>query len=146
MQTAKQLIGGRWLTTVVAYERLGEALKPASGDVAALFAEGSAAKAQAAVAAALQAFEHTAWKRSPRLRAEVLLEFAKRPDARSGAKKTRRIADRLRSGTVWSNSHNRRFAEAQTGGLHDSGSGRLHGAEGRNDFLQTKHFYFETNP
>jgi len=82
MQTAKQLIGGRWLTTVGAHERLGEAFNPASGEVAALFAEGSATEAQAAVAAALQAFEHTAWKRSPRLRAEVLLDFATRLDAR----------------------------------------------------------------
>lgn len=59
-------------------------------------------------------------------------------------KKSRRVAARLRSGTVWSNSHNRLFAEAETGGFRDSGYGRLHGAEGLNDFLQTKHFYFET--
>ncbi len=63
----------------------------------------------------------------------------------SDMKKSRRIAARLRSGTVWSNSHNRLFAEAETGGFRDSGYGRLHGAEGLNDFLQTKHFYFETN-
>lgn len=62
------------------------------------------------------------------------------------AKKSRRIAARLRSGTVWSNAHNRLFAEAETGGFRDSGYGRLHGVEGLNDFLQTKHFYFETNP
>jgi betaine-aldehyde dehydrogenase len=61
-------------------------------------------------------------------------------------KKVRRIAAQLRTGTVWSNSHNRLFAEAETGGYRDSGYGRLHGAEGLNDFLQTKHFYFETNP
>ena len=59
-------------------------------------------------------------------------------------KKARRIAARLRSGTVWCNSHNRLFAEAETGGFRDSGYGRLHGVEGLNDFLQTKHFYFET--
>ncbi|MFZ2737273.1 MAG: aldehyde dehydrogenase family protein [Burkholderiaceae bacterium] len=63
----------------------------------------------------------------------------------SDAKKSRRIASQLRSGTVWSNSHNRLFAEAETGGFRDSGYGRLHGAEGLNDFLQTKHFYFETH-
>ncbi len=61
------------------------------------------------------------------------------------AKKIRRIATQLRSGTVWSNCHNRLFAEAETGGFRDSGYGRLHGVEGLNDFLQTKHFYFETN-
>lgn len=58
--------------------------------------------------------------------------------------KFRRVASQLRSGTVWSNCHNRLFAEAETGGFRDSGYGRLHGAEGLNDFLQTKHYYFET--
>jgi betaine-aldehyde dehydrogenase len=62
----------------------------------------------------------------------------------SDATKSRRIAAQLRSGTVWSNAHNRLFAEAETGGFRDSGYGRLHGVEGLNDFLQTKHYYFET--
>jgi acyl-CoA reductase-like NAD-dependent aldehyde dehydrogenase len=57
----------------------------------------------------------------------------------------RRMAARLRFGTVWSNSHNKLFAEAETGGYGDSGYGKLHGIEGMNDFMQTKHFYFETN-
>jgi betaine-aldehyde dehydrogenase len=61
------------------------------------------------------------------------------------ATRVRRVAGQLRSGTVWSNSHNRLFAEAETGGFRDSGDGRLHGLEGMNDFLQTKHFYFETH-
>ncbi len=56
------------------------------------------------------------------------------------------VGGEARIGTVWSNCHNRLFAEAETGGFRDSGYGRLHGAEGLNDFLQTKHFYFETNP
>jgi acyl-CoA reductase-like NAD-dependent aldehyde dehydrogenase len=50
----------------------------------------------------------------------------------------------LRSGTVWANTHNKLFPEAETGGHHDSGYGRLHGQEGLNDFMATKHFYFET--
>jgi acyl-CoA reductase-like NAD-dependent aldehyde dehydrogenase len=58
--------------------------------------------------------------------------------------RARRIATRLNFGTVWCNSHNRLFAEAETGGYRDSGYGKLHGIEGLNDFLQTKHFYFET--
>lgn len=61
------------------------------------------------------------------------------------ATRVRRIGAQLRAGTVWSNTHNRLFAEAETGGFRDSGYGRLHGAEGLNDFLQTKHYYFETN-
>lgn len=78
MQTAKQLINGQWLTTVSGAERVGQSINPATGEVAALFADGTAAEAQTAVAAALQAFETTAWRRSPRLRAEVLLDFATR--------------------------------------------------------------------
>ena len=59
-------------------------------------------------------------------------------------RKARRVATRIRSGTVWSNTHNRLFAEIETGGYRDSGYGKLHGVEGLNDFMQTKHFYFET--
>src|SRR5690606_23335917 len=55
----------------------------------------------------------------------------------------RRVARKIRTGTVWSNTHNKLFAEAETGGHHDSGYGRLHGVEGLNDFLATKHFYYE---
>ncbi|TFL15206.1 aldehyde dehydrogenase family protein [Pusillimonas caeni] len=56
----------------------------------------------------------------------------------------RRMASQLKFGTVWHNAHNRLFAEAETGGYGDSGYGKLHGIEGLNDFMQTKHFYFET--
>jgi acyl-CoA reductase-like NAD-dependent aldehyde dehydrogenase len=59
------------------------------------------------------------------------------------ATRARRIARRLRSGTVWMNSHNRLFPEAETGGSRDSGYGRLHGVQGLDDFLQTKHVYYE---
>jgi betaine-aldehyde dehydrogenase len=44
--------------------------------------------------------------------------------------------------TAWAASNT--FAEAETGGYGDSGYGKLHGLEGMNDFMQTKHFYFET--
>jgi acyl-CoA reductase-like NAD-dependent aldehyde dehydrogenase len=52
-----------------------------------------------------------------------------------------RIARGIRSGTVWINAHNKLFAEAETGGYRESGFGRLHGVEGMNDFLETKHIY-----
>jgi betaine-aldehyde dehydrogenase len=55
--------------------------------------------------------------------------------------RAQRIARRIRAGTVWINAHNKLFAEAETGGYRDSGFGRLHGAEGMNDFLETKHIY-----
>tara|TARA_R110001599_G_scaffold347637_1_gene574105 strand:- start:965 stop:2428 length:1464 start_codon:yes stop_codon:yes gene_type:complete len=54
-----------------------------------------------------------------------------------------RIARRVRSGTVWLNSHGRLIAEAETGGYGESGLGRLHGIEALNDFLETKHVYLE---
>lgn len=56
----------------------------------------------------------------------------------------RRMASRLNFGNVWCNSHNRLFAEAETGGYGDSGYGKLHGWEGMYDFMKTKHFYLET--
>lgn len=55
-----------------------------------------------------------------------------------------RTARAIRSGTVWINSHLRLFAEAETGGYGRSGLGRLHGVEGLNDFLETKHIYLQT--
>ncbi|MEM6729774.1 MAG: aldehyde dehydrogenase family protein, partial [Pseudomonadota bacterium] len=54
-----------------------------------------------------------------------------------------RVARALRSGTVWLNSHAKLLAEAETGGFGRSGVGRLHGIEGLNDFLETKHIYLE---
>ena len=50
-----------------------------------------------------------------------------------------RLARNLRTGTVWINGHMRLFAEIETGGYKDSGIGRLHGVEGLEAFLQTKH-------
>jgi acyl-CoA reductase-like NAD-dependent aldehyde dehydrogenase len=54
-----------------------------------------------------------------------------------------RVSRALRAGTVWLNSHNRLLAEGETGGYRQSGLGRLHGVEGLNDFLETKHVYLE---
>jgi betaine-aldehyde dehydrogenase len=54
-----------------------------------------------------------------------------------------RVSRAIRSGTVWLNSHTRLLAEGETGGYGQSGIGRLHGVEGLNDFLETKHVYLE---
>ncbi len=54
-----------------------------------------------------------------------------------------RVSRAIRAGTVWVNSHTRLFAEGETGGYGQSGLGRLHGIEGLNDFLETKHVYIE---
>ena len=56
-----------------------------------------------------------------------------------------RTGRKLRFGTVWLNCHNRLLAEAETGGYRESGIGRLHGTEAMNDFLETKHVYFEVD-
>lgn len=54
-----------------------------------------------------------------------------------------RISRAIRAGTVWLNCHSRLFPEGETGGYGQSGLGRLHGIEGLNDFLETKHIYME---
>lgn len=54
-----------------------------------------------------------------------------------------RMARKIRFGNVWLNCHNRLFPEAETGGYRESGIGRMHGVEALNDFLETKHIYFE---
>ncbi len=53
--------------------------------------------------------------------------------------KAQRTAAELHCGTVWINSHLRILAEAEIGGYKESGIGRLHGVEGLEAFLQTKH-------
>ncbi len=52
-----------------------------------------------------------------------------------------RLARTIKSGTVWINDHNRLIPEVETGGRGDSGIGRLHGVEGLNEFLETKHVF-----
>lgn len=54
-----------------------------------------------------------------------------------------RMGRKLKFGTVWLNCHNRLLAEVETGGYRESGIGRLHGVEAMNDFLETKHIYYE---
>lgn len=58
----------------------------------------------------------------------------------------RHMARRLKFGNVWVNAHNRLFAEIETGGYRQSGFGRLHGVEGLNDFMETKHVFMPCNP
>jgi acyl-CoA reductase-like NAD-dependent aldehyde dehydrogenase len=57
----------------------------------------------------------------------------------------RQIARRIKFGNVWVNAHNRLFAEIETGGYRQSGFGRLHGVEGLNDFMETKHVFMPCN-
>ena len=55
-----------------------------------------------------------------------------------------RLAARIKSGTVWINAHLKLHAEIETGGYRESGIGRLHGVEGLDEFLQTKHVSWQT--
>ena len=55
-----------------------------------------------------------------------------------------RAANRIKSGTVWLNAHMKLHAEIETGGYRESGIGRLHGTEGLDEFLQTKHISWQT--
>lgn len=54
-----------------------------------------------------------------------------------------RAASRIKSGTVWLNAHMKLHAEIETGGYRESGVGRLHGVEGLDEFLQTKHISWQ---
>ena len=53
--------------------------------------------------------------------------------------RAQRVAARIKAGTVWINMHGRLAAEIETGGYKESGLGRLHGVQGLEEFLQTKH-------
>jgi len=57
--------------------------------------------------------------------------------------RAQRVAARIRAGTVWLNMHGRLAAEVETGGYRESGIGRLHGVQGLEEFLQTKHVAWE---
>ncbi len=57
--------------------------------------------------------------------------------------RAQRVASGVKSGNVWINGHARLHAEVATGGYKESGLGLLHGVEGLEAFLQTKHVSWE---
>lgn len=61
----------------------------------------------------------------------------------SDLQRAQRVAQRIQAGTVWINMHGRLAAEIETGGYKESGIGRLHGVQGLEEFLQTKHVAWE---
>lgn len=63
--------------------------------------------------------------------------------SQNGGRALRR-SRRIRAGTVWINSHLRLFAEGETGGFGRSGLGRLHGPDGLDGFLETKHIHLDS--
>lgn len=77
-QTARHLIAGQW----VEGRDSAPIHDPADGGIVGRVPLGGRAQAEAAVAAAAQAFDSTLWRHSPNQRASVLLAFADRLDAR----------------------------------------------------------------
>lgn len=73
-QTARHWIDGEWVAS--ADNATADAINPANGERLGAFASGGLAEAIAAVAVARRIFDSTAWSRQPRLRAQVLLEWA----------------------------------------------------------------------
>jgi acyl-CoA reductase-like NAD-dependent aldehyde dehydrogenase len=55
------------------------------------------------------------------------------------------LARRLRFGSIWQNAGVSLMPEAETGGFKQSGLGRLHGAEGLHDFLETKSIFLNAH-
>ncbi|HVW56947.1 MAG TPA: aldehyde dehydrogenase family protein [Rhizobiaceae bacterium] len=80
IECARHWIGGRWVPSTDRGE--AESIDPATGAPVGRFADGGAADAASAIAAARDAFERTDWARSPRLRQDVLLEWAARLELR----------------------------------------------------------------
>lgn len=82
MSLVKHYINGQWVTAVSGQPKMGQVTNPANSQPVHEFCDGGLPEAQAAVTAARQAFDNSAWRNSPRLRAEVLLDFANRLLAR----------------------------------------------------------------
>lgn len=61
----------------------------------------------------------------------------------SDLRRAQRVAGAVKAGTVWLNMHGRLAAEIETGGYRESGLGRLHGMQGMDEFLQSKHIAWD---
>lgn len=78
--TAQPWIGGQWMPFSGA---VADSIDPSTGEVLGQFADADLGVAEAAIAAARQAFIYGDWAHAPRLRAAVMLEFADRVERRS---------------------------------------------------------------
>jgi betaine-aldehyde dehydrogenase len=77
----QHLIDGQWLPS--ADGARGASTDPSSGDLIGHFSDGGVAEAKAATAAARRAFLNPGWSQNPRLRQQVMLEWASRLEARA---------------------------------------------------------------
>jgi betaine-aldehyde dehydrogenase len=80
MSAARHWIGGQWITDGA----LSDSVNPANDAVLGQAHVGSAALAAQAAAEARRVFFGTTWSQAPRLRAQVLFEFADRLEAAKG--------------------------------------------------------------
>ncbi|SJX65838.1 probable aldehyde dehydrogenase (mitochondrial) [Sporisorium reilianum f. sp. reilianum] len=60
--------------------------------------------------------------------------------------RARRVAKRLRHGTVWVNTYGSYTPAAEWGGFGLSGNGRELGSKGLDEYIETRHEWVETNP
>jgi betaine-aldehyde dehydrogenase len=54
-----------------------------------------------------------------------------------------RMSKGIKAGTVWINTYNKNFPEAEFGGYKQSGLGRTRGIDGLMEYCETKHVHFE---
>ncbi|MFJ9500433.1 aldehyde dehydrogenase family protein [Brevibacillus centrosporus] len=54
-----------------------------------------------------------------------------------------RMSKGIKAGTVWINTYNKNFPEAEFGGYKQSGLGRTRGVDGLMEYCETKHIHFE---
>jgi betaine-aldehyde dehydrogenase len=78
---ALNLIGGHWQPALSGGD--AASLNPADGSEIGRFAASDASDAQAAISAARAAFEKPDWAQSPRLRQQVMLQWADRLEKRA---------------------------------------------------------------
>lgn len=57
-----------------------------------------------------------------------------------------RVGRALRAGTIWINTYHHFYPEAEVGGFKQSGLGRQQGLAGIEEFTETKHLNFDSNP
>ncbi len=72
MQQARHFIDGQWCDD----GQWADSLDPANGELIGRFADGGEAQARAAVEAAARAFENPQWSQNPRLRQQLMLDWA----------------------------------------------------------------------
>lgn len=58
--------------------------------------------------------------------------------------RVQRFMRSIKAGTIWVNTYNRNFPEAEFGGFKQSGLGRTRGIEGLLEYTETKHIHFES--